>query len=508
MSIFLNKKIIILGAATALALVGCKTDGSGGTPPAPTSYSLTATAPTGGVISSADGGINCGSDCSQSYSSGTAVTLNAVANSGYTFTGWAGDCSGTAACNLTLSANRSAAATFQQNGTTPPPSPPPSGGTDLGAGLYSDKTVRVQGSLTKPAVGQCVTDPAFGTKICRVSASSNSQHIRPVYSTVQAWNADESLMILYKTGAGEHQLYNGKTYQFIRVLNIRPAALEQVYWSTKEANILFYIDNYNAGHKSLMRYDVSTDTATNLHNFDWCTNDDVSAGSDPMYSSWDSDTFGLQCGATKFSYKISTNTESRKVTISGDAQWSAAAPAPDGNLFYHAGKVLDGNMSTVRTLNLNDLFEHASVGSWNGKGAYFTVIFGATICGEGTLIAYDLTTGACQQFIGTDTGYPYPWSDTHISAVAYKAPGWVVTSGVGEGDANELLEGELSLVNTTDSKVYRVAHHRSKGDYGSVGYWAEPHPSPSPSGSRIVFASDWGGSQVDAYVVELPSYVK
>jgi hypothetical protein len=40
-----------------------------------------------------------------------------------------------------------------------------------------------------------------------------------------------------------------------------------------------------------------------------------------------------------------------------------------------------------------------------------------------------------------------------------------------------------------------------------LGYWAEAHTVPSPSGTRAVFASDWGGgSSVDSYVLELPSY--
>jgi hypothetical protein len=53
--------------------------------------------------------------------------------------------------------------------------------------------------------------------------------------------------------------------------------------------------------------------------------------------------------------------------------------------------------------------------------------------------------------------------------------------------------------------VCRVAHHRSqeRQDYGGA-----PHVTGSPSGTRALFASDWGdGPSVDTYVVELPSYV-
>jgi hypothetical protein len=39
---------------------------------------------------------------------------------------------------------------------------------------------------------------------------------------------------------------------------------------------------------------------------------------------------------------------------------------------------------------------------------------------------------------------------------------------------------------------------------GPWGYWAETHCCISPSGTRILFGSDWGGSDtVDTYVVDL-----
>ena len=57
------------------------------------SYALTITragAGTGSVTSSPSG-INCGSDCSESYGGGVVVTLTAVPDEGSTFTGWNGD---------------------------------------------------------------------------------------------------------------------------------------------------------------------------------------------------------------------------------------------------------------------------------------------------------------------------------------------------------------------------------------------------------------------------------
>lgn len=60
------------------------------------------------------GGINCPSTCTASEPLNSAVTLTASPASGYTFTGWGGDCSGTGSCTLTMSDDHSVTATFAQ----------------------------------------------------------------------------------------------------------------------------------------------------------------------------------------------------------------------------------------------------------------------------------------------------------------------------------------------------------------------------------------------------------
>lgn len=81
-------------------------------------YALTVTkAGTGsGTVTSSPAGINCGSDCSESYTYNTSVTLTAAVSVGSTFAGWSGNCSGTATtCSLTMSAAKSVTATFNMN---------------------------------------------------------------------------------------------------------------------------------------------------------------------------------------------------------------------------------------------------------------------------------------------------------------------------------------------------------------------------------------------------------
>jgi len=79
-----------------------------------TSYTLTVTkSGTGsGTVTSSPSGINCGSQCSASFTQGTSVTLTATASAGSTFAGWSGACSGTGTCFVTMDANKSVTATF------------------------------------------------------------------------------------------------------------------------------------------------------------------------------------------------------------------------------------------------------------------------------------------------------------------------------------------------------------------------------------------------------------
>jgi hypothetical protein len=65
-----------------------------------------------GTVTSSPAGIDCGSACSENLSSGTTVSLTALAAPGSAFSGWSGACTGTGNCNVVMSATRSVTATF------------------------------------------------------------------------------------------------------------------------------------------------------------------------------------------------------------------------------------------------------------------------------------------------------------------------------------------------------------------------------------------------------------
>jgi uncharacterized repeat protein (TIGR02543 family) len=65
-----------------------------------------------GTVSSDLAGIDCGATCTSSFLQGTSVTLTATADAGSSFAGWAGACTGTATCVVTMDAIKSVKATF------------------------------------------------------------------------------------------------------------------------------------------------------------------------------------------------------------------------------------------------------------------------------------------------------------------------------------------------------------------------------------------------------------
>ena len=414
-----------------------------------------------------------------------------------------------------------------KNKNPPPPKPEP---VDLCQGYrLNDKTNRPMTTLARPQKGDSYTDPQFASKITRITDSSTiaSGIIKTMYNTIQAWNADESRLILWHRGDGHH-LYHGRNYSHIEKLNISPSDLEQVFWSANNKNTLIYPNaasgqvvktangNVTLQGNELIEYNIANKTYRVIRDFNsHCPADTITAGNDVQIISYNDDVIGLRCGDLGFVYKRSLN---RISNLPGSSNSVAPQPFPSGELVYHQGNIYDGNLNLLRSLDLGTTGEHANLGRLhNGADALFATAFDANTgnsCGNGigSLVIHDATTADCRVLVGPATGYPYTLSGTHPSALAVQNPGWAVVSSIGYGtEGDSLLEQELYLANTdpANPKVCRIAHHRATGRKGSIGYFAEPHPVLSPTGTRVLFSSDWSDSgTVDVYVVEMPTYTR
>jgi len=76
-------------------------------------HSLMVTKQGNGTVTSSPVGINCGADCEEAYPPSTSVTLTALPDTDYLFTGWTGACSGTTSCVVPMNQAQMVGATFQ-----------------------------------------------------------------------------------------------------------------------------------------------------------------------------------------------------------------------------------------------------------------------------------------------------------------------------------------------------------------------------------------------------------
>lgn len=399
-------------------------------------------------------------------------------------------------------------------------------------------------SRPEPALGGSYTSNLGGKviRITDVKGTTGKVGVEvPMYATIPAWNADESYLILYQSQgysssglSSGWRLYNGKTYKFIRELNIRPSDVEDVYWSSTDPDIFYYITDYGVPASSygpvLVKFSISANSSTVVHSF--AAN--LPAGTPNsakvdfghiLYMNWANTLVGIrdiidgnapQSIQTQ-SYNLVSGVENGWHAYTGGGNYQGLQIAPTGKVAIIGSKVVDPVTQKVLRKMATDTSEHGSLGVLaNGHDAWISSQYDAGR-NNGNVIVEDLEDGTVKSIIGKANGWPYPPVTTHISTTAFQNQGWVGVSIVGDPKGQGLLDSTLLLANVNTGAVCGVAHMHSNGSgegSGIQGYWAEPHVVISPSGTRLLFGSDWGNgdkpsaasNSVDTFVVELPSY--
>ena len=260
---------------------------------------------------------------------------------------------------------------------------------NLCEGLFTSKERVTIPAVAKPPYLKYYKDPAFGTKVMRITNAREGEVFKPAYSTMQAFNADESMLLLYRGGENAaHVLLDGKTYEPFRELDIIPADIEEVFWSHSDPDTFFYVSKYSQDYGHFKKYSVSADKSTKIRDFyDICgEKSPPTGGGDVQMQSLDDDLFGFRCLAGKgneswimFTYRISTD-EVVHLPLNektGWEPWTAPIPGPSGDELWLQGKVLEPDLKTVMLEHdMARHHEHANIGTTHdGHDAVFQTVF-------------------------------------------------------------------------------------------------------------------------------------
>lgn len=440
------------------------------------------------------------------------------------------------------------------------------------SGKVTDRDSRIVSAIDKPRVLQTYVDPAFGTQVTRITNAPYGTARRTLYNTIQPWNADESLLMLYHTGDDEagHHLYDGKTYKYIRRMEFSAADIEGIYWDEYDSSTLYFIQRRPSNdplYGKLVKYNVNTRKRSLAADPDplcgkpserngiivrggndiqgianntvglRCANDSVSGNSSDI-------TFHANVRTGKISQAVTLDpTRPQGANTYGFRPDVAASTMHSGQRVVIQDSVFDADMNFLYRFDSSlgnytarngrryaaPKLEHATTGQMpDGHDAIFSPRYdpapngcdGDSDAGRGAVVAHDVESGTCQVMVGRSTGWGYPLSGVHLSSESRENPGWVTMTTVGyrnldylkNGRAAPLSFSELSLTyaDPDNPTTCRIAHTRTTGKYATRGesyrgaYFGEPHAVMSPSGSRVLFNSDWYDSgSVDTFAVDV-----
>ena len=387
-----------------------------------------------------------------------------------------------------------------------------------------------QPNIPKPSVGVAITDPKFGTALTRLSNARELGYagIVPQYSKRQAWNVDESLMLLF-TGDGRTLLYDGETYQFIK--EIGGVGGEDVFWHPTNPEIIIY-----AQDNALYSYNVKTETTTQIRSFAGYTftntRGEGNLSRDGRYYAFVGQVYDT---TTHFRdivvYDITADSVISKLELPltlSDFDWVSISPL--GN--YVVVDYATGNTGRFEGI---EVYDKKLNFIWQKPLGAGHSDLGIDADGNEVLVMDYYDSGTNSDFVkklrlsdGKETSLlELSWQfDLHISCRNEARSEWCFVSTFdGEArltdDSTSWLpfEDEVFALKLDGSgEVQRIAHHHSRRfspttpDRDHSVYWAEPHATVSRKGERILFGSNWRekieeDSSVDAYIVDFRSWV-
>jgi len=373
-------------------------------------------------------------------------------------------------------------------------------------GLLSDHQVRPPKDVARPDLHRSVIDPTFGTKITRISDPSQVpglRRLRHYYSKADPFNADGSRAILFGNN-GSKWLIDTRTWTPLNYLRITSGDPE-IQWHPRDPDLFYYLDfaGNSPNVRAIMRYDIRNDGRTKLRDF---TEYETARGRLEGNMDREGRHYALigKRGQQReaFVYDVVNNTMSQKIEVTEKMADDWISVSPSGKYVVMMGgdrsRVYDIQMKLLHELPKGS-FGHADL-CLKADGSEAMVFDGADLelDHNRNINMADLATGKLSALVRIGWG-----TTPHVSCRNLDLPGWALISTQGPDGKYPNHDFEIFWVRLDGSgEVRRVAHHHSSRKDG--GYFAEQHAVSNRSGTRIVFASNWGGETVADYLIELP----
>jgi hypothetical protein len=353
------------------------------------------------------------------------------------------------------------------------------------------------------------TDPRFGNKVVKVTNPLNAipglgltweKVARHHYSIDQAWNADQSLLVMGMGTTGRLFL-DGSTYA--PVFNRKHPGM--IRWHRTNPSLMIFVGNAGVGY-----WDVRKDLRQLQNPLTGYT--DLSFGENKGNLSDSGNVLAITAKRSDgkkvmFAYDLSSARKYPDIDMSAwyDVGWTTISPKGTYVVSYSRKTSSSNQQRLIFTLdgqlvqNWTD-YERPGHGDFMIDGNGYEVAVGRSKVDDFKLITRRLVDGKVTVLTGS-------LKASHMSARSLGNPGWAFGSFVMNGsDASGYLPytNEVTAISTDGTqRVRRLATHNSTQN----NYVSEPHASPSPDGKRAIFASNWGvsGGPVAAYVAEFTS---
>jgi hypothetical protein len=367
--------------------------------------------------------------------------------------------------------------------------------------------------LALPGYLQPATDPVFQTGFTRVTAPTEKTSAAPPcaaihcthrYSSAQAWNADQSLLVIVN-GCNGMCFLDGRTFQY----KFSRHTADECEWHPTDASRMICVSAYDVYSWNPVRNAKTVLFRANGYG-------KLQFGPYKGNLSFDGNKLVLRAitasGAlVAFAYDLATKTKYPDIDLSAlPGKNGYCSISPSGQHIFCPQTLWQGTETAYifaldgRVVQLWSEHHRPGHGDMTIDADGHDVYVGISKADPDKyhVIKRRLHDGAV-----TDLA-PFGESQ-HASTRNIKRPGWVYLSyaGTAAGVAKQkdwapFYQEVVALKIDGSGEMQRIAQTRNAPD----NYWSETHASPSPDGSMVIWSSNWGqvGGPVSDFVSRIP----